>query len=122
MQTIVTAVRQGSPAGLTAALGGIRRSTYYDWVRRGTRALEAEEMGESIPRKERLFAEFALEVQKAQAEWEAGQLKAIAKADDWTAHAWLLERRFPDRYGRPGRRSSGRMQREDSALYLHTEP
>jgi hypothetical protein len=103
MEMIVTAVRLGCPAGLAAALGGICRRSFYNWRGRGARALEAESRGESIPPRERLFADFAFAVQRAEAEWEHQLLQEIAASDDWKAHAWLLERRFPDDYGRPGR-------------------
>ncbi len=74
-----------------------------------------------MSRKERLFADFTLAMQKAKA-WEADQFKGIAGSEDWTAHAWLLERRFPDQYGRPGRRFSRRGARDDLGLYLRSEP
>jgi hypothetical protein len=99
---IVLAIRAGFPLTLAAVYGGISRSTLYDWLRRGERVAEADEMGIAIPDEDFPFAEFTIAVQKALAEWESEQLQAIAEAGktDWRASAWLLERRFPQEYGR----------------------
>ncbi|MGH8544065.1 MAG: hypothetical protein ACREX3_10650 [Gammaproteobacteria bacterium] len=85
---------------MAAAFGGIGRSTLYDWLGRGARAEVDQEV--PMPEEEIPFVEFFLAVQKALAEWELQQLEAIAEAGkkDWRASAWLLERRFPDQYGR----------------------
>jgi hypothetical protein len=67
----------------------------------------AETSGEPIPGEERPFAEFYRDVDAALAEWETGHVEAIEAAGEhpqhWTARAWLLERRFPDKYGRRDR-------------------
>lgn len=55
------------------------------------------------------FVVFTVAVEKAQAAWESRTLKAIQDASvgadgrqvSWQAAAWLLERRNPQRYGRP---------------------
>lgn len=52
-----------------------------------------------------LYAEFATEVHRAQAEFEIERLDLItaaakAKPENWRAAAWQLERFAPERYGR----------------------
>lgn len=55
------------------------------------------------------FVVFALAVEKAEAAFEARALSAIQKAalgadgkpQSWQAAAWLLERKYPEQYGRP---------------------
>jgi hypothetical protein len=70
------------------ALVGVGRSTVYGWMRRGRKETEGP------------FAEFLDDVKKAAAEQEADCLDGIrlAGADHWQARAWLLERRYPDRW------------------------
>jgi hypothetical protein len=54
---------------------------------------------------EKPYRQFADAVDQAMAESEARDLAVILKAAEknWTAAAWRLERRFPDRYGRNDR-------------------
>jgi hypothetical protein len=52
------------------------------------------------------FAEFADAIQKAQADAETRNVALIAKAAQdgtWTAAAWWLERKYPERWGRKER-------------------
>ena len=100
---IVAAIRRGAPLESTAAQGKISRRTLYEWLRRGGRAREvAESTGDPIPSSERPFADFYVEVMAAQADWETGRLDKIDAAasspQHWTAAAWLLERRMPEKY------------------------
>jgi hypothetical protein len=100
---IVAAIHRGAPLESAAAQSGISRRTLYGWLRRGCRALEAAETtGDPIPEDERPFVEFYVEVMAAQAEWETGRLDKIdaaaANPQHWTAAAWLLERRMPEKY------------------------
>jgi hypothetical protein len=48
------------------------------------------------------YAAFSAAVEKALAEAESRDLATILKASakNWTAAAWRLERRYPERYGR----------------------
>lgn len=56
-------------------------------------------------------------LEQAQAEGEALAIARIARAaaENWQAAAWLLERQFPERWGRPAVRPQ-----EDSAAALDT--
>lgn len=79
----------------TAALSaGVPKATFYSWMR------EAQEPN-AHPRL-KLFAE---QVDKANADAEAGLLATINMhaLKQWQAAAWIAERKWPDRYGRPYR-------------------
>jgi hypothetical protein len=61
-----------------------------------------------VPDDEQPYAEFYLDAEEARTRWETRQLKGIEAAAGagpryWTAQAWLLEGRFPDKYGRRDR-------------------
>jgi len=53
--------------------------------------------------------ELAAELETARAEGELRSVARIAAAavDQWQAAAWLLERQYPDRWGRPAVRQEG---------------
>jgi len=105
---ILKELERGAPIEAAAPLAGISRRTFYDWVQRGARALAAEEAGKEVPDEEKPYAEFCTAVEQVRSEWETRQLEGIEAAAEagpqhWTARAWLLERRFPDKYGRRDR-------------------
>ena len=91
---LVLAIRVGNYASVAAKSVGIDQSTYYDWLAKGRE--------DKAP-----YAEFAVAIQKAEAEAEAATVARIQLAEaapnTWQAAAWWLERRFPDRWGRRDR-------------------
>lgn len=91
-EAILTAVRAGNYLEVAVRYAGVAESTFWEWVRRG-RDGDAR------------YAPFVAELDKAQAQSEVRDLALVGKAaedpDRWTAAAWRLERRYPDRYGRP---------------------
>jgi transposase len=92
-------VRKGSSREAAGALAGISAATLYDWQHR--------------------FPEFSEGLKKADAQLEATCVRSIRQAGqnprNWTANAWLLERKFPQRYGKVDRHVV-RTQHEGSAL------
>ena len=82
-------VRAGAYVETAAAAAGVSKVTLYAWLKRG-----AADEGP--------FAAFAEAIEEAQALAEMRDLALIGKAaeTEWTAAAWRLERKFPDRYGR----------------------
>jgi hypothetical protein len=75
---IVSAIETGCPAAHAARAAGISDTTFYDW------------------KKE--FPEFRDAIAQAESRGMLKRLEAIQKAADsgqWTASAWVLERRFP---------------------------
>lgn len=88
--TIVEAIAKGNDKVVAARLAGIGESTFYAWMERGEQA------------KTGAFLEFREAVKKAEAEAEQHFVGIIKTAsyDTWTAAAWWLERKHPERWGR----------------------
>lgn len=79
---------------------GLGKATFYEWLDRGdpqaTKPADAP------------YRAFRARIERARAKGEAHNVEAIAEAagEDWRAAAWMLERQFPDRWGRPSQRPS----------------
>ena len=86
-------VRQGLTYEIAARAAGISESTFYRWRERGERARSGK------------FREFWEALKRAEAEAEQRLVERIlaASSDTWQAAAWMLERRYPDRWGRKDR-------------------
>lgn len=105
---IVQAIVGGNDNKVAAAYAGIGESTFYAWLERGRkeRARLAASPNARPRAKETPFVEFLASIEKAQADAEARNVALIAKAaaeGTWTAAAWWLERKHPDRWGRKER-------------------
>lgn len=78
-----------------AAELGVSRRVLFDWITRG----EAPD----APQDDDLFVQFALAVRKAEAALErkllADMRGAEGKKGEFNRFAWVLERRFPGRWG-----------------------
>jgi len=106
-EEIAKYLRAGNYIETTAALVGINRDSIYEWLKRG--AAEQERLMKNprarIRKREKIFVEFSDTVKKAQAQSEAMLVGLVGKAAEknWTAAAWRLERKFPDKWGRTER-------------------
>lgn len=84
---ICRAVRKGCSRDAAASLAGITSATLYSW--------------------QNWFPEFLDRLQKADSRFEAECVSNIRRAGrsrrNWTASAWLLERKFPHRYAKTDR-------------------
>lgn len=90
---ISDAVRAGAYPAVAAQMSGIGERTFYDWMRKGRNG-DPE------------YANFYDSVKDAESEAEIANVALIrqaAMAGTWTAAAWWLERKFPDRWGRKDR-------------------
>ena len=89
-KAIVDAVRAGNYAETAAMAAGITPATFYNWTARGREA------------KQGIYFEFLDAIEKAKASAEIRDVALIERAatDTWTAAAWMLERKFPARWGR----------------------
>lgn len=112
---IVLAVRGGAYREIAASLVNIHEATLYQWLKDGREAKSGSKH------------EFHEAVKKAEAEWEEEQVKAIREIaeggqlltttrterkdgsvvvsetysrPEWTARAWLLERKAYERWGK----------------------
>ena len=87
---IVDGINAGLTLGLTCARAGVARSTFYGWLEKG----EAAKSG--------ALMEFSDTVSRARADSALRLVSQITlqAPTDWRAAAFLLERRFPDDYGK----------------------
>jgi transposase len=86
---IVKALRQGNYIEAAAGIAGVTKQVVYDWMRAGAQG------------KAPKYVKFLDAVKKAQADAETRHVGRITKAAEkqWQASAWMLERKFPDRWG-----------------------
>jgi len=85
---LCASIAQWVPLKTACRIEGIGRQTLYDWRRRA-------ELGEQP------YVDFAAQLDRALASVEASLLQHVqwGAMESWRAAAWLLERRFPKRYG-----------------------
>ena len=109
---IVAKVQEILPVALyietVAAYLGIDRQTFYNWRARGEREHKRLQRNKAKPRaKEELYLQFHDAIEKGLADGEFLNALLIRQAANdgksWYAAAWLLERRFPDRWGQKQR-------------------
>ena len=81
----------GNYASTVFQMLGVGESTWYRWLEKGR-----DSKGRSI------YREFWESIQKAEAAAELRAVSGIVAAGrrNWTAFAWYLERKYPDRWGR----------------------
>ena len=81
-----------------ARVCGVPPQTVRGWLARGEN--RHSQGRPSTPE----YVAFVADIEKALGQWECGRLAGIVAAGKqprhWTANAWLLERRWPERYGR----------------------
>ncbi len=90
-EKIVNFLRAGAFIETAAAAAGITKKTFYTWLKRGARA----ETGQ--------LRQFSDDVAAAQATFEvmaSAGIAGVAQEGNWQAWAWLLERKFPQRWGK----------------------
>ncbi len=83
-----------------AAHMGVHRQTFWQWLREGSRESLRREQGMGSDADYDLHVDLYYEVKKCLAKCEGDYLANIQNAgiEQWTANAWLLERRFPSRW------------------------
>lgn len=89
-QAIADAMKEGLPFERSCIMYGISASTGYNWLKWGDEGKEP-------------YASFLEAVKEAEVEGEMALVKIIKDAarfetKHWTAAAWMLERRFPQRW------------------------
>lgn len=100
IQTALRLCRAGLPDCQIAAALGVRPETFSIW--------------RNHPKTENQ-TQLSKAMKKADAEREAALVTRIMRASDdtWQAAAWLLERRYPDRYAKPVRPVEDRSAERD---------
>lgn len=111
---ITRLIRVGNTVEIAAAAAGISRSTFFAWMDRGKKSGAS-----NAP-----YREFREAVGQARAEAEAvlvGRVSKAAANGSWSAAAWLLERRAPERWGKPGERVNDEANDEAEAEFPDTD-
>lgn len=88
---LLAAIGAGAPAVTACAIAGIVPSLYYLW-------LQKAEQGAGEP-----YQSFSDSVKRMNAERELSWIRDIERATAWQSKAWLLERRFPERWAKQER-------------------
>jgi len=89
-ERLLTAIKLGSYIEHACYYAGINSSTFRMWRKKAEQGIEP-------------YKSFWIEVTKAESEAIIRRLGRIEKAGqegNWTADAWVLERKYPDKFGR----------------------
>ena len=83
---------------------GISKQAFYTWLKDGEALAEAVEAGEARPPKKesrgKKLIDFVDAIKKGRSTLKARSLKKINEDQSWQSAAWILERRWPDEYGK----------------------
>ena len=90
---------------------GISEQTFYRWTQDPKNKLQRE-LCERLKKEESQFKQTLLTTIRT---------AALEKTQHWTAAAWLLERSFPNEYGRPDRRREEKPQEDVPQINLGVE-
>ena len=102
IEMIGAALMAGNYMDTCAALAGIDRETLRLWMRRGRDELDRRGCGQKAQRGNAKHVKLVRAIDMAVAQGEASNLNIIRKAgkEHWQAVAWMLERRFPEKWGK----------------------
>ena len=92
-ERLLQAVRKGLTIDDACAYAGIVKQTYYNWLNKDVESIKDDE-------ERKKFVQFLQDIKKAQSECQMYCLDFIMKDKSWQSKAWLLERRFPDRWAK----------------------
>jgi hypothetical protein len=98
IKKIVSAIEIGTYNKVAARAVGIDESTFYMWLKKGE---EAKAKGIN-----NIYSQFYDAVKEAESRAMIRHLSNIVKASqegNWQASAWILERRYPELWGRKDR-------------------
>lgn len=88
-------ISKGNTFYRACILCNISEASFYEWKKRGNEELKNGE--------ETVYTEFIESVKKAEEKFKAWNVAQIMKASQngtWQSSAWLLERKYPDEFGR----------------------
>lgn len=90
-ERIVELLKAGNYVETACAVVGIGRTTFYDWLKKAEKSTRANR-----------YTRFRDAVRQAEAWAEARFVSIISKSAEknWTAGAWWLERKYPERWSR----------------------
>ena len=104
IDAVAEALRKGAIIKQACACAGISDTTYHNWYmefkENRLEPLDPEESLGASPSRGELLSYFVRETTTALSGYASGLLEKIHNADSWQAAAWILERRFPEEFGR----------------------
>ena len=101
---LAKALRKGTIIKHACIGAGICEKTYHNWQNEASDKeldpLDPEEALGKNPNRDDVLRYFVRETSKALNDYSSELLEKIHNADSWQAAAWILERRFPEEFGR----------------------
>lgn len=90
VKTITEYIKAGNYPEVAASLAGVSRATFYNWLKKGHE------------HKTGIHHDFLDSIKEAEDYAEAAAVERIRRSgkDNWTALAWWLERKHPQKWGR----------------------
>lgn len=96
-QQVVEAVLEGNYRETAAQMIGVSKRTLYNWIARGEEHVDSDR----VPPSEALYVDFLHALKSAEAYAESLLLRhASSGGFGWQAPMTVLERKYPDRWGR----------------------
>ena len=104
IDALAEALRKGVIIKHACIGAGICEKTYHNWQNEASdnelEPLDPEESLGASPIRGELLSYFVRETTTALSGYTSGLLEKIHQANSWQAAAWILERRFPEEFGR----------------------
>ena len=101
---LAAALRKGVIIKHACIGAGICEKTYHNWQNEASDKeldpLDPEEALGKNPNRDDVLRYFVRETSRALNDYSSELLEKIHNADSWQAAAWILERRFPEEFGR----------------------
>ena len=117
---LAAALRKGVIIKHACVGAGICEKTYHNWQNEASDneldPLDPEEALGKNPNRDDVLRYFVRETSRALNDYSSELLEKIHNADSWQAAAWILERRFPEEFGR-----RAAAQHDDTAQDTHVE-
>ena len=92
-ERLLQAVRKGLTIDDACVYAGVSEKTYYNWLNKDVSTINDEV-------EQKKFIQFLQSLKKAQSECQMYCLDFLMKDKSWQSKAWVLERRFPDRWAK----------------------
>lgn len=110
---VVMAIKVGAFRAEAARAAGISRTSIFNWAQRGEDAIalaqeqqadpdeDVEVTADDVPEKDRPYVDFVNALLEAEASSEVFHIRNIRRHSekDWRASAWILARKWPERWG-----------------------